>query len=604
MKLLNSVLAAALCLMVASSAMAQTTITSTQNGAWTTGSTWVGSTAPGTGSLSNNVAINNSVTLASDLSLSGSNSLTVTINSGGTLTVSSTNFNVTGNSSSKSLTIIIKSGGTLKFTGTGTATFKSFSYLTIQSGGSLTASGTTDFINDGYLTVQSGATAVSFSTLQIDYNGTGGATSTATINSGATVSATTVKIGNNGNAILTNAGTLNVSGSLDSSGVIKNTGTINVSVNFIQENSGNSSTSSGTMNVTDTLKALGLVQLNPGTTANSETTVGVLVVDANPWIIVGTNPGGSCSSAITHYADLIVKTNIVLTGSGDVTVNQNGRLVVFGNISKTGSGGGNLVTINCGAQTYVNGNINLGSGGGNTVTNNNTAGSPPTGSNGSPVIGLYVNGTTTAQNTTGTVGTKSQLQSNDLPFYTYIGTLPGSPLPVTLTSFVVSGISNTVIQLTWATASELDFDHFEIEKSTDATTFSKIGQVEGHGTTSEAHTYEFEDNSPVIGKNYYRLKSVDFDGYAEIFKVVMADFVNGKTASVYPNPLVDHALHVDLNFEGSTTSITIVDSMGNLMMHTTSNEIQTLMPVYLNPGLYVVTVANGSFKQVSRLLVK
>ena len=52
-------------------ALAQATISSTQNGPWTTATTWVGGTAPGTGSLANNVSISHAVSLNTDLTLSG-----------------------------------------------------------------------------------------------------------------------------------------------------------------------------------------------------------------------------------------------------------------------------------------------------------------------------------------------------------------------------------------------------------------------------------------------------------------------------------------------------------------------------------------------------
>jgi hypothetical protein len=64
-----------------------------------------------------------------------------------------------------------------------------------------------------------------------------------------------------------------------------------------------------------------------------------------------------------------------------------------------------------------------------------------------------------------------------------------------------------------------------VEKSTDGRTFSEIGRVKGAGFSEELITYELIDPNPARGKNYYRLRQVDFDGtvsYSDI-EVVLFD---------------------------------------------------------------------------------
>ncbi|MGC4021166.1 MAG: T9SS type A sorting domain-containing protein [Cyclobacteriaceae bacterium] len=637
-KVYTSIIGVILASMAFTASFAQTTITSTQDGAWTTGTTWSGGTAPGTGSLTNNVVIANSVTLGSNISLSGSSSLTITVNSGGTLTISSTSFTLTGGGSSKTISIIVQSGGTLKFTGTGTFKFTGYGYLTVNSGGVVNASGTTDFINNGFLTVQSGATSVTFGTLLVD---SASGTNTVTINSGGSVSASSVTLGNYSNAKLNNAGTLSVTGDFDTNGAVtnsgsmtvggnftventgsanitnsgtlsitgsfdtypafSNSGTMTVGGNFTKENSGGTGTSSGNITVSGNVYAYGSIQLNPGSSANSEMiVVGSVTINSNENISVGT--GSTCVSS-TYYADLVVESNVYLTGSGDIKVYSNGRLVVYGDIDGSTSTG-TLVTVNCGGQAYVNGKINLVNGGGDNVTNNNSS-SSPTGSDGSAIIGLYVNGTITAQNTTGTVGTKSQLQSNDQTFYNYIATLPNNPLPIVLEYFGIDKIGTDDISLKWITASEKNFDHFEIERSNDGTNFYEIGQVKGNGTTNRAHQYGFTDINPFSGKNYYRLRSVDFDGFTQTFGHIEADFYSQKKVAVYPNPVTDQRVNIELNFEpGSSTQVTILDqygvSKGSVSFEGPSTEIR----LELAAGIYFIKVANAGIRYESKILVK
>ncbi|MCF8244041.1 MAG: T9SS type A sorting domain-containing protein [Saprospiraceae bacterium] len=99
----------------------------------------------------------------------------------------------------------------------------------------------------------------------------------------------------------------------------------------------------------------------------------------------------------------------------------------------------------------------------------------------------------------------------------------GTPLPVELTLFNAS-IQVYSNELSWQTASELNNSHFSIEKSTNGMNYREIGIVQGHGTSLETNEYNFIDESPAKGTNYYRLKQVDFDGNFEYSKIVSVFF--------------------------------------------------------------------------------
>ena len=66
-----------------------------------------------------------------------------------------------------------------------------------------------------------------------------------------------------------------------------------------------------------------------------------------------------------------------------------------------------------------------------------------------------------------------------------IGTAWAEVVPVELTSFTSAVDGNNVI-LSWSTASELNNQGFEIQRSTQGNEFASIGFVAGHGTTTEA----------------------------------------------------------------------------------------------------------------------
>jgi IgA Peptidase M64 len=90
-------------------------------------------------------------------------------------------------------------------------------------------------------------------------------------------------------------------------------------------------------------------------------------------------------------------------------------------------------------------------------------------------------------------------------------------LPVTLTSFKARA-AETGVTLSWTTATEVDNDRFEVERSTNALDWHFIGMVPGHGTSHIPQQYVFYDLSPAWDHNptiYYRLKQADIDGHFE-----------------------------------------------------------------------------------------
>ena len=109
--------------------------------------------------------------------------------------------------------------------------------------------------------------------------------------------------------------------------------------------------------------------------------------------------------------------------------------------------------------------------------------------------------------------------------------------PVELTSFNAIAQSGYV-ELNWTTATELNNQGFEIQRSTVTSEFVTVGFVEGNGTTTEEHQYSFKDKD-VSGFLRYRLKQVDFDGsyeYSDIIEVEVLGNISYELAQNYPNP--------------------------------------------------------------------
>ncbi|MBX9448957.1 MAG: T9SS type A sorting domain-containing protein [Taibaiella sp.] len=113
----------------------------------------------------------------------------------------------------------------------------------------------------------------------------------------------------------------------------------------------------------------------------------------------------------------------------------------------------------------------------------------------------------------------------------------GGPLPLSLLTFQAQPTGADVL-LNWEIADANAFDKFEIERSGDSRVWQSIGSVHNNNMLH----YNFTDNIPLNGSNYYRLKLKKEDKafYSHIEKVV---FTSASQISLFPNPATE-VLHI------------------------------------------------------------
>ncbi len=139
-------------------------------------------------------------------------------------------------------------------------------------------------------------------------------------------------------------------------------------------------------------------------------------------------------------------------------------------------------------------------------------------------------------------------------------------LPVTLLNFKGKKQAGSII-LNWATATELQTNRFEIERSSDGSVFNKIGIVAAMGYSNSYRSYEFSDVDPTPSLNYYRLKMIDNDG-RYTYSQVVAFFGSGPgkivIEKIKPNPFKD-VINIDMVLpQPQNLSIQLVDMTGRV----------------------------------------
>lgn len=179
--------------------------------------------------------------------------------------------------------------------------------------------------------------------------------------------------------------------------------------------------------------------------------------------------------------------------------------------------------------------------------------------------------------------------------------LGSAVLPVELISFTGNILESGNILLNWQTATETNNSHFNVERSTNGLTFTEIGRIGGHGTTTQTNQYTFNDPSPEVGTNYYRLKQQDYNGHYEYLGIVAVDKLNnnpGCVLSVFPNPCQGSCT---VNFsdcpedKDGYISLEVIDANGNIVSQqiperSTEGGFTTTIDATNNmkPGVYVV----------------
>ncbi|MCK6604514.1 MAG: T9SS type A sorting domain-containing protein [Ignavibacteriaceae bacterium] len=182
-------------------------------------------------------------------------------------------------------------------------------------------------------------------------------------------------------------------------------------------------------------------------------------------------------------------------------------------------------------------------------------------------------------------------------------------IPVELSSFTAV-TTPAGVELKWNTASEINNSGFEIERKAEGSSWTKIGFVQGAGTTTEKNAYSFVDNTVNTGAYSYRLKQIDFDGTFEYSGVVSVNFDTPATYSLsqnYPNPFNPST---KINFSipvASNVKISVFNSLGQEVavladgMKDAGSHSVIFEAGNLPAGIYMYSIEAGDYKEVRKM---
>lgn len=136
---------------------------------------------------------------------------------------------------------------------------------------------------------------------------------------------------------------------------------------------------------------------------------------------------------------------------------------------------------------------------------------------------VIVTGYTTSNNGITTPGSLQTTFPGGAGYTTFIAHFnTNGVLPVTWLHVGAKPAGKEVV-VEWSTSTETNNDYFTVEHSTNGTTFTELGTVNGAGTSSIVNSYQFLHNEPVPGTQFYRIRQTDFNGTFDFSDIIVVN---------------------------------------------------------------------------------
>ncbi len=171
------------------------------------------------------------------------------------------------------------------------------------------------------------------------------------------------------------------------------------------------------------------------------------------------------------------------------------------------------------------------------------------------------------------------------------GTIPDLPFAFALAAkdlnFEVKQVQDK-INLTWSAKEESNVQNYELEKSADAKTFSKMHTATAKGNQA---VYQVIDQSPYMNQaNYYRLKMIDQDGGITYSGVKMLRMITQSSIEIFPTIVSNGQLNIQGIEQQSMIQLFAIN--GSPVFKQVLNSSDQITLPNLPQGNYMVLVSN------------
>lgn len=151
-------------------------------------------------------------------------------------------------------------------------------------------------------------------------------------------------------------------------------------------------------------------------------------------------------------------------------------------------------------------------------------------------------------------------------------------LPIELLNLTATPINENTIKVDWTTATEINTDYFEIERTEDGINHNVVGLSNAAGNSSNPISYFIDDENCLKDVLYfYRIKTFDnnntysYSNYASA--IIPSNLITENAITVFPNPISSGQLIVGFSLDNqSDVQIRIYNAIGQLIQENSYSE--------------------------------
>jgi hypothetical protein len=191
----------------------------------------------------------------------------------------------------------------------------------------------------------------------------------------------------------------------------------------------------------------------------------------------------------------------------------------------------------------------------------------------------------------------------------------GYLLNVQLLQFGVAVQSNDNVYITWKIITSQTLNRFEIERSTDNRTFTKVATLSRNVPLQEEQAFSLYDNTAGVNSDiiFYRLKIIAANNqikYSNVLLIRRGNAVAQNAASVQPNPAADF---VSIHFYATSdndASVRLIDNLGKTILLQKQKVLKGTNSVQLNglskfsDGAYTIQVLMQDDVITQKLIIR
>lgn len=163
-----------------------------------------------------------------------------------------------------------------------------------------------------------------------------------------------------------------------------------------------------------------------------------------------------------------------------------------------------------------------------------------------------------------------------------------SPTPVKFISIEAKRNPDQTVNVLWKVDNEINMQSYSVERSLNGIAFNSILSAQPLLNNGGRADYSANDQHPMTGDNFYRIKGLDINGMVQYSAIVKISSMKASAGiTVYPNPVKDKRINVQLSgFIPGNYNVRLFNKLGQVVYQNTKqlNSPNASLDIQLDKG--------------------